>query len=87
MANDKYDNLNVLMTSGPFDWTSDVIQAVLLRGATFDRTQVYLEDLSATRVGMAPVQGRQIATDGGLLGLSVSFTSVPPTAISRWSTS
>jgi len=76
VANDKYDNLNTLMTSGWFDWASDQIQAALLTGATFNKADVYLEDLVASNLGLAPVQGRLVAADHSLLGLPVSFTSV-----------
>src|SRR5215510_2315847 len=75
--NDKYDNLTTLMSAGWFNWVSDPIRAVLLSGATFDKTDAMLTDVAGERLGMAPVGGRVVAADGSLVGAPVTFNNVP----------
>ena len=76
MANQKYDNLTVLMASGPFNWAADPINAYLLQGATFDATDKTLTDVGAQQVDHVPVPGRQVDSTGSLLGWPASFNRV-----------
>ncbi len=73
MANDKYDNLTVMMSSGQLNWVADPINAVLLQGAVFDATDKTLSEVGAPLVAAMPVPGRSVDPTGALLGGAVSF--------------
>jgi hypothetical protein len=76
VANEKYDNLTTLMTTGWFDWVADVIQAILTTGATFTASDTDFEHLATPNLGLAPVGGRVKGEDGSLQGFAVSFNAV-----------
>ena len=76
MANQKYNNLSVLMASGPFNWVVDPINAYLMQNAIYDATDIRLGDTSGIRIDHVPVQGRQVDATGSLLGLPVSYNRV-----------
>ena len=77
MANQKYDNLTVMMTSGQLNWAGDAIVAILVTGVTFRPTDATLTDANGTLMGIVPIQQRSVATDGSLLGAAVSFSNMP----------
>ena len=77
MANAKYDNLTVLMTSGWFNWPGDAIVAVLCTDVVFDTTDKTVDDAGGPRLQVVPITGRSVAPDGALLGRAVSFTNMP----------
>ena len=76
MANEKYDNLTVMMSAGKLHWDSDQINAVLFTSATFVPTQKDLTEVGAPRLGVVPVPGRSIGEDGSFLGWPISFEAV-----------
>jgi hypothetical protein len=73
MANQKYDNLAVMMAGGQLNWLSDAVNAVLVTGATYNSSDTTLSQLQATMAGIVPVPGRAIGPAGSLLGGPVSF--------------
>ena len=77
MANEKYDNLTVLMTTGKLNWPGDAIVAILMTGVTFDAADVTLADSGGSRMGMVPIQQRSVSSTGSLLGGAVSFSNMP----------
>jgi hypothetical protein len=77
VANQKYDNLTVMMTTGPFNWVGNPINAYLMTGATFDTTDILLSDTGGQVLLYVPVPGRAVGPTGALLGLPVSFNRVP----------
>jgi hypothetical protein len=77
MANQKYNNLTVLMTTGGLNWPSDPIDAYLMKGAVYDATDVTLPDVGASQVLRVPVGSRMVGSTGALLGAPVSFNRVP----------
>lgn len=77
MANAKYNNLTVLMTTGKLNWAGDAIVAFLMTGVTYDATDVTLTDAGGTRMGMVPIARRSVDADGSLLGGAVSFSNMP----------
>jgi hypothetical protein len=77
MANAKYDNLTVLMTTGWFNWAGDAIVAILMTDVEFDTTDVTVEDVGGSRLQVVPITGRSVAPDGALLGRAVSFNNMP----------
>lgn len=76
MANQKYDNLQTMLSQGRLNWNVDNIVAVLMTGATFDATDAVLSDLGVGALASVQVPGRSVAADGTLLGLPVVFNSV-----------
>jgi len=77
VANEKYDNLTVLMTTGKLNWPGDSIVALLMTDVTFDAADVTLADSGGTRMGMVPIPLRSVASTGSLLGGAVSFSNMP----------
>jgi hypothetical protein len=77
VANEKYDNLTVLMTTGKLNWPGDAIVALLMTNVTFDAANVTLADAGGTRMGMVPIPQRSVASTGSLLGGAVSFSNMP----------
>jgi hypothetical protein len=77
MANQKYDNLTVMMTSGQLNWAGDSVVAILMQGVTFDAADVKVEDAGGTRMQVVPISQRSVAADGSLLGSAVSFNGMP----------
>jgi hypothetical protein len=77
VANEKYDNLTVLMSTGKLNWVGDVVTAYLMTGVTFNAAHVTLVDAGGTRMGMMPIQQRSVASTGSLLGSAVSFDHMP----------
>ena len=76
MANEKYDNLTTLLSSGRLNWSADNIVAVLVTGATFDPTHAVITDLGVGTLASVNVPGRSVAADGSLVGLPVVFNAV-----------
>jgi hypothetical protein len=77
MANEKYNNLTVMMTTGPFNWVGNAINAYLMMGAVYDATDILLSDTGGSVVLYVPVPGRAVGPTGALLGMPVSFNRVP----------
>lgn len=75
MANQKYDNLTVLMGTGGLNWAVDPINAYLQHGATYDATDTKLSQTGGVTVAYVPVPGRAVDSNG-LLGNPVSFNRV-----------
>jgi hypothetical protein len=74
MANAKYDNLIPLLASGRLNWPADLIQAFLVTGAVFDKTDQRLSDMTGTIAGMTPMSERLVdPVNGSLLGFPASF--------------
>lgn len=76
MANEKYDNLMVMMTTGKLNWAGDAIVAYLMSDVTFDPTDVALAEAGGSQLGVVPIPRRSVTVDG-LLGGAVSFTYMP----------
>lgn len=77
MANDKYNNLTVMLANGQLNWSGDVIVANLVTGYTFDATDVTMQDVGVPLIQTVPLIGRSVGEDGALLGRSISFNYVP----------
>ncbi len=81
MANAKYDNLNVLLSTGKFNWMNDVIVGILVKGVDFDQTNNTVnEALGAEGSVMSklPVQGKAVGADGSFQGWPIAFQAVEP---------
>jgi len=76
MANEKYDNLMVMMTTGKLNWAGDAIVAYLMTGVTFDAADASLPEVGGSQLGVVPITRRSVTTDG-LLGGAVSFAYMP----------
>jgi hypothetical protein len=77
VANEKYDNLMVLMTSGKLNWASDAIVALLMTGVTYNVSHTTIAEAGGTRKAMVPVPRRSVGPTGSLLGGAVSFSNMP----------
>jgi hypothetical protein len=77
MANQKYNNLTALLTSGRLNWAADAIMAYLFTGASFDATDVKVTDVGGSRLAQVPITRRSVGEDGSLLGGAVSFGNMP----------
>jgi hypothetical protein len=77
MANAKYDNLMVLMSTGKLNWAGDAIVALLMTGATYNAAHTTVTQAGGTRMSMVPVPQRSVDPSGSLLGGAVSFSNMP----------
>lgn len=77
MANAKYNNLTVMMTTGQLNWARDSIQAFLMTDVTYRATDVTVADVGGSRMQVVPISRRAVAADGSLLGSAVSFGNMP----------
>lgn len=75
MANQKYDNLAVLMASGGLDWVLDPVTAYLQHGAVYDAVDTTLSQTGGVTVAYVPVPARAVDSNG-LLGNPVSFNRI-----------
>ena len=77
MANQKYDNLGVLLAQGRLNWVSGRIAALLCKGVSFTSTDKVVTDAltpsGTTQVASSPVNGRTLSEDGAFLGYPVTF--------------
>lgn len=77
MANEKYDNLMVMMTTGKLNWAGDAIVAMLMTGVTFNASHVTVVEAGGSRMSMVPITRREVGAGGALLGGAVSFSYMP----------
>lgn len=76
MPNQKYDNLTELLEAKTLNWNTDVIEGILVTGATFDPAHVRFSELGTPSKLRSPIPGRSVSPDGDLLGWPVSFHRV-----------
>jgi len=77
MANAKYDNLMVLMTTGKLNWAGDALVAFLMTGATYNAAHTTVTEAGGTRMSVVPVPQRSVGPTGSLLGGAGSFSNMP----------
>jgi len=75
MANQKYDNLNVLLAQGKLNWSGDVIKAVLLQGASFTAAHTKLSEVG-TEINSCMMTGRYVDETGAMYGNPAVFDAV-----------
>ena len=72
MANSKYSQVADLLAAGKLRWDSDLIEARLLTGATFDAADKVLSDVGQS-LQTWTIQGRWVAPGGNLMGQPAYF--------------
>ena len=73
MANAKYNQVTQLLAQGRLNWPSNLIEACLVTGVTFNGNHKTLSQLGTSVVSKAWIQGRTVAPNGECLGYSVLF--------------
>jgi hypothetical protein len=79
MANAKYDNLNVLLSTGKLNWMNDVITGVLVSGVTYNASDKTVADAigdTGHNLSKLPVQGKEVGPDGSFRGWPIAFQAV-----------
>lgn len=79
MANAKYDNLNVLLSGGKFNWMRDVISGVLVSGVEFNASDKTVADAigsTGKNWSKLQLQGKAVGSDGSLQGWPIAFQAV-----------
>ena len=76
MANQKYDNTNVMADSGSLNWGQDHIFAILAKDATFNTSHKRFSQTGGSQVAVTEIPGRYMGSGGQAMGLPASFRRV-----------
>ena len=74
MANEKYSQVTDLLAQGRLNWQTNLIDAALLKDATFDKDHKLLSEVGSP-VARTSIQGRWVGPGGECMGYSVFFTA------------
>ena len=75
MPNSKYAQVTDLLAQGKLRWATDMIEARLVSGSSFDAADKTLADVGSS-ISSSPIQGRWVAEGGNFMGQPVFFGSV-----------